>query len=98
MEPPRSKEGFLGSPLRDLLPLWLELRCDPAHCTKVVCAPIRLYAAKRGGRLLLQDLIARLRCAQCHERPVHACITDSPIRVAPHDAAEGAKWWVIVAP
>jgi hypothetical protein len=88
----------LAAPLRELLAYWLELRCDPARCTKVVCAPLRMLAAKRGGQLRLQDVIARLRCEQCGERPVNASITDSPIGAGGHHIAEGAKWSVTLAP
>jgi hypothetical protein len=69
----------LGAPLRELLPYWLDLRCDPARCTKVVCVPMQLLAAKRGGRMRLEDVIGRLRCEQCGQPPVNARITDSPI-------------------
>jgi hypothetical protein len=91
---PRTKEGFLGAPLRELIAYWLDLRCDPARCTKVVCMPMRLLAAKRGGQLRLDAVLARLRCGQCGEPPVHAVITDSPIDVAPNDIMDGAKWRV----
>ena len=95
---PHSRDGFLDARLRDLLPYWLELRCDPARCTKTVCTPLRMLAAKRGGQLRLQDVIARLRCSQCGQAPVHAAITDSPIGENSNSIAEGAKWSVIVLP
>jgi hypothetical protein len=95
---PRTREGFLGAPLRELIAYWLELRCDPARCTKVVCTPVRMLAAKRGGQLHLSAVLARLRCSQCREPPMHAVITDSPIDVAPHDTMDGAKWRVALVP
>lgn len=98
MEPPRSREGFLDAPLRELTSYWLELRCDPAHCTKLSIVPIRMLAVQRGGQLPLQRVIERMRCSSCGARPVHACITDSPIKTAPHPTAQGAKWSVILLP
>jgi hypothetical protein len=89
VDAPRSREGFLGAPLRELIAYWLELRCDPARCTKVVCTPVRMLAAKRGGHLRLDAVLARLRCSQCREPPMYAVITDSPIDVAPHDTMDG---------
>ena len=88
----------MDSPLCELIAYWLELRCDQARCTKVVCAPLRMLAAKRGGQLRLQDLITRLRCSNCGAAPVHARITDSPISATGHHIAEGAKWSVVVVP
>jgi hypothetical protein len=98
VEAPRSREQFLAAPLRELIAYWLSLRCEQSRCTKTVCMPIRMLAAKRGGMLRLQDVVARLRCSQCSEPPAHAAITDSPIDVAPHDSMQGAKWRVILLP
>ena len=88
----------MDAPLRELLPFWLDLRCDGARCTKVVCVPVRMMAAKRGGQLLLRDVLARLRCSQCGEPPELVAITDSPIGVAPHDSMQGAKWRIALVP
>lgn len=98
MEAPESREGFLTKLLGDLSAFWLELRCDPSRCTKVVCMPLRLLAARRGERLRLEEALARLRCSHCRNAPMQAAITDSPIGVAPHDAVDGATWRVTLLP
>ena len=91
---PMTRDEFLAAPLGELVPYWLDLRCDPQRCTKVVCAPLRLMASKHGGRCSLGELVARLRCAQCGERPVRVCITDSPIGEGGHHIASTAQWSV----
>jgi hypothetical protein len=81
----------LAAPLRELITYWLELRYDVARCTKVVCIPMRMLAAKRGGQLRLGSVLARLRCSHCGQPPVHAVLTDSPIDKPPHEAMDGAS-------
>ena len=88
----------MATPLRELIAYWLELRCDAARCTKVVCAPVRLLAAKRGGQLRLESVLARMRCSQCGQAPASAVITDSPIDKPPHEAMDGAQWRVTLVP
>lgn len=88
----------MGAPLRELIAYWLELRCDVARCTKVVCTPVRLLAAKRGGQLRLGHVLARMRCSQCGKAPARAVITDSPIDKPPHEAMDGAKWRIVLVP
>jgi hypothetical protein len=88
----------LAAPLRELLAYWLELRCDVSRCTKVVCTPLRVLAAKRGSQLRLQVVLARLRCSHCGEPPVHAVLTDSPIDKPPHEAMDGAQWRIALVP
>lgn len=96
---PRTREGFLDSPLRELISYWLDLRCDPARCTKVVCTPLRMLVAKCGGRLRLEAVVARLRCTQCGERPARVSVTDSPIGSGGgHHIADCAKWSVSIRP
>jgi hypothetical protein len=93
-----TREEFLAAPLGELAACWLDLRCDPERCTKVVCAPLRLLASKHGNRRRLGELVARLRCAQCGERPVRVCITDSPIGEGGHHIAPTAQWAVELVP
>jgi len=91
---PKTRDEFLAAPLAELVAYWLDLRCDATRCTKVVCAPLRLLAEKHGRRRRLDELIARLRCAQCGERPVRVCITDSPISAGGQHIAPTALWSV----
>jgi len=77
--PPKTREAFLAAPLGELAAYWLDLRCHPELCTKVVCAPLRLMAAKHGRGRRLEELLARLRCAQCGQRPARVRITDSAV-------------------
>jgi hypothetical protein len=98
VEAPRDKQGFLDSPLRELGAYWLELRCDPDRCTKIAIVPLRMLAVQRGAERGLQDVLARMRCSSCGERPALARITDSPIKVAPHETGQGAKWSVTLLP
>ena len=98
MDAPRTREGFLAASLGELDGYWLELRCDPARCTKASIVPLRMLAVQRGRQLLLEQMIARMRCSSCGERPALARITDSPIKVAPHETAQGARWSVTLRP
>lgn len=98
VDAPSTREEFLAAPLSELAAYWLELRCDPARCTKASIVPLRMLAVQRGDQLLLQTVIARLGCSSCGARPTLACITDSQIKVAPHDAARGAQWSVRLLP
>ena len=70
----------------------------PERCTKVVCVPLRLMATQHGAKRRLGELVARLRCAQCGERPTDVCIIDSLIVAGGQHIADGAQWSVVLEP
>ena len=86
-DPPESG-GFLRfsgmtplGALRDLQGLWLRVQCA---CGRTTDRPIKMLARDHGGDALLQDLVPRLRCGRCRERPVSASLIESP-----QDGAKG---------
>jgi hypothetical protein len=58
-------ESPLSKCLDELGPCWLELR----GCCQIVYMPLPLMVQRHGGGLLLQDVLARLRCSKCGKRP-----------------------------
>ena len=58
-------ESPLAKRLDELGPCWLELR----GCCQIVYMPLPLMVQRHGGGLLLQDVLARLRCSKCGKRP-----------------------------
>jgi hypothetical protein len=95
---PMTRDAFLASPLSELVPYWLDLRCDPSICTKIVCAPLRLMARTHGPKRRLGELIARLRCEQCGQRPVRVTITESPITAGGTHIARLSRWLEVLVP
>jgi hypothetical protein len=92
-----SKAEFLQAPLH-ALPYWLDLRCDPARCTKVVRVPLKLIAAKQGSQRVLREVIARLRCTQCGKPPSQVTITESPITPGGAHIAPVSHWSEVLVP
>jgi hypothetical protein len=90
-----SRAEFLAAPLESLTGFWLALRCV-TPCTKVAYVPLKLMAARHGGRLTLGDALKRLRCGYCAARAASASITDHP-----NDSDHGgqrARWKVELVP
>ena len=62
---------------------WLELRC----CFGTAALPIQVLAHRHGCDCLLGEVIAHLRCQQCHEVPAAFALIDAPGR------AGSAPYW-----
>jgi hypothetical protein len=67
-------ETPLSKRLDDLGLCWLELR----GCCQIVYMPLPLLAQKRGGGLILGDVVARLRCSKCGRRPPIVALVERP--------------------
>lgn len=57
--------------------LRVRCRCQVAHL------PLKLLAREHGPHHRIADIVARLRCSQCGERPGEATMTDNPARGMP---------------
>lgn len=88
--PPR--EELLASTLSALDGMWLNISCPPP-CTGCLY-PLKLMARERGGKLVLRDVLARLRCKRCHQRPPLVRITDNPAPAPGMDP----PWSVVLVP
>ena len=61
-----------GDTLADWFGWWVEARC---RC-KLAYLPCRRLAMNHGGAHRLADVVARLRCSRCRERPAVAMVDD----------------------
>ena len=61
-----------GDTLADWAAWWIEARC----ACKVGYLPCRRLAMDHGGAHRVADVVARLRCPRCRERPVVALVDD----------------------
>ena len=93
---PKTRDEFLAATLGELAPYWLDLRCAAARCTKVVCTPLKLMARRVGAWRVLRDVIARLKCEQCGERPARVTITETPIAAGGQHIAPTSQWSVVL--
>ena len=60
---------------------WLELRC----CFGTAALPVQVLAQRHGFDCLLGEVMARLRCQQCHEVPAAFTLINAPgAGLAPH--------------
>jgi hypothetical protein len=58
-------ENPLSLRLAELGGCWLEV----SGCCQIVYMPLPLLAKRRGGGLMLRDVLARLRCSNCGKKP-----------------------------
>lgn len=95
MHPTRAE--LLATELQALVDLWLEMRCQPP-CTRVTVYPIKLMLTKRPAltKLTLAQLLPRLRCEECDQRPASAAVTDSPVKDSGNTIAPARAWTVDV--
>jgi hypothetical protein len=92
---PMSRDEFLAAPLGRLIDWWLRLHCGEG-CSKVVCFPLKLMAARNGVRLKLGAALNRLRCEHCGAAPASAALTDHP-----NDSDQGglrSSWKIELVP
>lgn len=60
--------------------------------------PLRMLGAKHGRSCALREVIARLRCTQCGERPAKVTITESPITPGGAHIAPVSHWSELLVP
>lgn len=70
-----SREAFLASTLGEVVGYWLDIHCG---CGATVKYPLRLMARERGARLVLRDVLQRLRCRKCGLLPARVDALDDP--------------------
>lgn len=93
--PSKSREELLATPIAELVDCWVGVRCTDG-CNRSGYLPLRLMAAKRGGRILLSDVVRRLRCEHCKTAPSSTWLVDYPIEGATH-GGQVATWRVELA-
>jgi hypothetical protein len=69
--------------LAELASYWLDLRCD---CGNVVRHPLRLLGQRVGEQRRLSDVLPRLRCRECGQRPARVMLLNRP-----DDSPQGPK-------
>ncbi len=63
-----------NTPLADLSGTWLELRC----CQGVTYVPVKLLSGAAHPQTRLRDVLGRMRCKVCHDRPARAALVENP--------------------
>ena len=64
----------LDTSLSDLGGTWLQLCC----CKGTTYMPVRLLAGCARPQARLRDVLPRLRCKDCHDRPARVALIESP--------------------
>lgn len=73
-EPPFPTEPPLEQTLASLTPWWIRARCS---CGTTSDLPCRWLAAHQGWRVTLGQVLPRLKCSRCGERPHSLSLTDT---------------------
>ena len=94
--PPFSRAALLASPLQALTGMWLRVNCPPT-CTKIVYMPFKLLVSRAPARgdIRLEQLLGKLRCSVCGQRPASARVLD---QASEGDHSNAATWHVDVLP
>jgi hypothetical protein len=85
----KAPENPLSKRLDELGLCWLELR----GCCQIVYMPLPLIAQKRGGGLILGDVVARLRCSKCDRRPPIVALVE---RLEPPRPGKREGWRIVL--
>jgi len=64
----------LNTRLSDLGPAWLQLCC----CKGTTYLPVRMLAGADPPKTTLRDVLPRLRCQVCHDRPATLALIEDP--------------------
>jgi len=67
---------------------WLSLTC----CKGVTYVPVKLLGAAAPPTARLRDVLPRLRCSVCHDRPAEMALIESPAAISNDGPPQG---WVI---
>jgi hypothetical protein len=94
MAEPLSRAAVLEATLGELAGYWFVIRCD--RCGSVTNYPCKLMGRERGSGLRVSEVLPRLRCRACRDKPplVVVFLTDDPTGGAPGDTA----WKVGLSP
>jgi len=94
--PPKFRAELLDAPIAELGMYWLGVRCTD-RCNRTSYIPLKLMAARRGGRMRLRAVVKRLRCEHCKTPPASAWLTDYPVEGGGH-GGQVATWRVELLP
>lgn len=78
----------LNTPLANLSGTWLQLEC----CRGTTYLPLTLLIGAARPKARLRDVLPRLRCQECHDRPATMALIESPAGHAHGGAPVG---WMI---
>lgn len=92
----KSRDELLEMPISELVECWIGVRCLD-RCNRSAYLPLKLMAAKRGRRLPLSDVVARLRCEVCKTSPAEVWLVDHPIEDGRYGGV-AASWRVGLVP
>lgn len=77
--PPCTISEALLSPLSRFADCWMEMRCG---CRRSAVYPVKLLIERRGD-IQMRQLVRRMRCKQCGERPTEAYLQETDHRAYP---------------
>jgi hypothetical protein len=89
-QPPADRAVLIACSVRSLRRHCLEVRCG----CRTVHIPLRLMAAGGAAGLTLADVLLRLRCEKCGERPASVALEEDAAAGAP--GRMGATGWRVV--
>ena len=64
----------LNTPLADLAGTWLRLEC----CRGTIYVPLTVLIGAARPKARLRDVLLRLRCQECHDRPATVALIEGP--------------------
>jgi len=79
----------LNAPLADLGGTWLALRC----CKGLTYVPVNLLAGAAHPEARLRDVLGRMRCKACHDRPASIALIENPAATGNGGPRQG---WVLL--
>jgi len=90
---PAAKPTFPAEPpwstgLAELAHLWLSIRCE---CRAGGALPLRYLAAAHGWKMPLSDVVGRLKCTNCGQRPSSVELVDNATTGATGVPESGTK-------
>jgi hypothetical protein len=90
MAEPLSRAAVLDATLGELAGYWLGIQCG--GCGSLVYYPCKLMGRERGAGLRVREVLPRLRCRPCRDKPsrVLVFLTDDPT-----GGASGGKAWKV---
>ena len=89
-QPPADRVVLLACSVRSLRRHCVEVRCG----CRTVHIPLRLMAAGGAAGLTLAEVLLRLRCEKCGQRPASAALEEDAAAGAP--GRMGATGWRVV--
>jgi hypothetical protein len=90
--PPKSRAELLETRICELVDCWVGVCCTDG-CNRTSYLPLKLMAARQGGRTTLRGMLERLRCQLCRTPPSSSWVVDYPIESGDH-GGQTATWRV----